>query len=234
MKHISAIIRELKIPEGVLRVTVSVAITDSSNKFVISRFDNNLGQFYNITPNPKLGIKIRFNDIPWDPSHQITINQNNFEEFRSSLVYFYKSLMASDNIYIYNDEGRLVSVAIDTIDIFHFITLSSSIKIQPDVVTDRGVDIPGIRLTLNRPDVTILMSITEFESVYKEIENMSLFDRGMMVLNAFLAFSKINPEMMMDAIHGNVPPKTFDSTKTKKKVVKSPPVRVKPKSLFDL
>ena len=68
MKHMSAVIREVKIPEGVVRVSISITIMDSSNRFVISRFDNERGQFYNINPNPKLNIRIKINDVPWDPT----------------------------------------------------------------------------------------------------------------------------------------------------------------------
>ena len=238
MKHMSAVIREVKIPEGVVRVSIAITIMDSSNRFVISRFDNEHGQFYNINPNPKLNIRIKINDVPWNPTHQISIGQNDFEEFRSSLKYFYKSLMSSNNIYIYDEGGNLTNVAVETIDIFQFATFTNqSMSIQPDMVTDKGINIPGVRLTLNRPDVTSLLSITEFESIYKEIENMSLFDRGMVLLNAFLAFSKINPEMMMLSTQDTSPPKTTNPNNSKgifDETVKGPPARQKPKSLFDL
>lgn len=241
MKTISTVISQMTIPEGLIKISVSVTIENAKGKYFISKFRNETGDFITIDPDPRLIIRLRLNNTPWSPSQQIVIHQKQFEDFRIRVSAFYRKMLKSTKNYIYDESGRLVEVVKGPPDILVFQVYNQTIRMEPDLIEEKGgLKIPGIRMTFNEPNITAVLSFDEFESFYKEIERMSLHDKGMMLANSYMAFTKYRPEEILEtydkryveSTNANGAKDIFKQDQSGEKV--SGPIFKQPKSLFDL
>jgi hypothetical protein len=201
LKTMSSVVRELVTPDGVLRMAVSITIIDKNNHYCISRFESDHGEFLTIKTNPRLVIRLSPKGVPWSMSNQVSIHQNHFEDFKYAITEFYKRIMKGDN-YVYDDFNRVIEVVKSKDGILRFSAEGQTIVLEPNILIDKQIPLPGIQLTLNEPHITMTISISEFESFLVEIKDMSLYDRGMMILNSYLSFTEMAPEAIMKQLEG--------------------------------
>lgn len=201
MKNISSVINEVRTPECLLKLAVSITIVDRNGKYHMTNYRNENGDFITIDMKPRLVLRMYLKNSPWTAKHQFVVNQRYFEIFKSIIRDFYHNAINGNN-FIYDDRGILMDVVKDETDIKGLKTENQSIKFEPDyVVASNGSKIPGIRITINEPHITETFSFDEFELIYNEIDRMSLYDKGMDLLAVYAASTEIPTEIIMRENH---------------------------------
>lgn len=242
MKNISSVISQINIPEGVLKISVTVTIENTKGKYFISKYENDGSEYITIDPDPRMVIRLRINGMQWGPSQQIIIHHKYFEDFKIRLSGFYTKVLSSSDIYKYGEAGELESVSSSLEDILLFKDYEQFIRIEPDLLEDKNFKIPGIRITMNQPDITSVLSFDEFESFYKEIERMSLHDKGMALVNAYMSYTNIRSESIVESYDKRYVQATnridqrniFANKDSNKEQVRGPIFNKHPESLMDI
>lgn len=243
MKNISSIVSELWLPGGTtIKASVSVSIIDKNNKYVLSRYENDYGEFLTSRPNPRFILKLQLPNQPWSPRNQVVLNQRYFGEFKNMVKSFYNHIQKGNN-YIYNDEGLLVEVVKDETDLGVFRTDGQLFVLEPEVLSvNEQLNIPGIQMTFNEPYNTVIVSMDEFETLLSDIAPLNLYTAGMMTLLSHYSTSEIVGESIMKNYEEREVPKTNNSTDAKDIFAKSEQCETvtgtiipkKPTSLFDI
>ena len=246
MKNISSIVNEVRTPECLLRLSVSITIVDRNNKYHMTAYKNEIGEFITFDMKPRLVLRMYLKNSPWTAKHQFVVNQRYFEIFKSVIKEFYDGVINGNN-FIYDDRNILSDVVKDETDVKGLKTENQSIKFEPDyILNSNGSKIPGVRITINEPHITETFSFDEFELIYNEIESMSLYDKGMDLLAVYTASTEIPTETIMkeyrelvqqknEVRHKNIFDRTSDEKNNEVEGVVSGVIRrPTPNSIYDI
>lgn len=222
----------------ILKVVFNVTIS-KSGFYAFSRYSNEHGDYIGVNPNPRILIQYAGKDIAWDKHHQIVVTQRNIFQLRMGLRKFYRNFQRED-LYEYKD-GLVDTIHLERSDVviidFGYTQL---LRIMPDIVTDRtNIKYPGVRLTINREENQVPLSIEEFECLYDVLTTINIQQLGLTVLQTYAIMKKVPVEQTINemAAKATKPTTATGSIYEKKRGTESctgPPKISRPKTLDDL
>lgn len=231
----------MPINNPILKIVLNVTIS-KSGFYAFSKYSNDYGDYIGVNPNPRILIQYAGKDIAWDKHHQIIITPRNIFQLRMGLRTFYRNFQRED-LYEYKD-GIVDTIHLEPGDVVILDFGSTQLlRIVPDIVTDRtNIRYPGVRLTINREENQVPLSIEEFECLYDILTTVNIQQLGLTLLQTYAIMRKVPVEQSIDHMNAkNKPVKTNNIGRSgsiyEKRDMESctgPPKMNQPKTLEDL